>query len=326
MSRTTSDGCGVRPAAPPAPVMARVCSSPVGNGKLLSGSACSGCSRCSRSPDAQVTPWEAADGEAPPLQRRDHFPLCKGTLGIPGTGRCRRRIAVLARRSRDRELGTGGPMTWRVVYSDEIGVRIDRQESWNWQAGRVPEHRRGDPSHPPQPQRRGRDRGAGGQWPGLGVTDLTAPAGARRPLASLPRAPVTRLPICHRRRRCGVHPARREALLLRVVVLVRSTAIRPHARGANAMGGWSMRLMPSWCWRRRSATASVMCKQCAGVRDHLFIFLDHPEVAADNNGSERELRPTGTCRSDWGAGLFAAVRSVISTAARCGIGAYQVIS
>src|SRR5689334_19224774 len=59
------------------------------------------------------------------------------------------------------------------------------------------------------------------------------------------------------------------------------------------------------------------------ARDHLFTFLDHPEVAADNNGSERELRPTATYRkvtggfrSDWGADLFAAVRSVIGTAAR----------
>jgi hypothetical protein len=32
------------------------------------------------------------------------------------------------------------------------------------------------------------------------------------------------------------------------------------------------------------------------VRDHLFTFLDHPEVPADNNGSERELRPTATYR------------------------------
>jgi transposase len=32
------------------------------------------------------------------------------------------------------------------------------------------------------------------------------------------------------------------------------------------------------------------------VRDHLFTFLDHPEVAADNNSSERELRPTATYR------------------------------
>jgi transposase len=67
-------------------------------------------------------------------------------------------------------------------------------------------------------------------------------------------------------------------------------------------------------------------------RDHLFTFLDHPEVTADNNSSERELRPTATYRkvtggfrSSWGANLFAAVRSVIGTAARSGLDAYQAI-
>ena len=55
-------------------------------------------------------------------------------------------------------------------------------------------------------------------------------------------------------------------------------------------------------------------------------------MAADNNRSERELRPTATYRkvtggfrSDWGADLFAAVRSIIGTAARRGIDAYQAI-
>ena len=73
-------------------------------------------------------------------------------------------------------------------------------------------------------------------------------------------------------------------------------------------------------------------KRYARVRDHLFTFLDHPELAADNNSSERELRPTATCRkvtggfrSDWGADLFAAVRSIIGTAARRGIDAHQAI-
>ena len=48
--------------------------------------------------------------------------------------------------------------------------------------------------------------------------------------------------------------------------------------------------------------------------------------------SERELRPTATCRkvtgefrSTWGADLHAGVRSVIGTAARRGIDAYQAI-
>ena len=68
------------------------------------------------------------------------------------------------------------------------------------------------------------------------------------------------------------------------------------------------------------------------MRSHLFTFLDHPEVGADNNGCERELRPiatyrkvTGGFRSTWGADLYAAVRSIIGTAARHGIDAYQAI-
>jgi transposase len=61
-------------------------------------------------------------------------------------------------------------------------------------------------------------------------------------------------------------------------------------------------------------------------RSHLFTFLDHPEVGADNNSSERELRPTASgFRSDWGANLFAAVRSVIGTAGRRGNDAYQAV-
>ena len=73
-------------------------------------------------------------------------------------------------------------------------------------------------------------------------------------------------------------------------------------------------------------------KRYGKLRSHLFTFLDHPEVPADNNGSERELRPTATYRkvtggfrSKWGADLFAGVRSVIGTAARRGLGAYQAI-
>ena len=84
----------------------------------------------------------------------------------------------------------------------------------------------------------------------------------------------------------------------------------------------------------------VSCRPCrkVGVGSRLrsdstlFTFLDHPEVPADNNGSERELRPTATYRkvtggfrSTWGADLFAGVRSVIGTAARRGESAYQAI-
>ena len=49
-----------------------------------------------------------------------------------------------------------------------------------------------------------------------------------------------------------------------------------------------------------------------------------------NNGSKRELQLTATYRkvtsgfrSDWGKDLFAAFRSIVGTAARRGIDAYQ---
>jgi transposase len=67
-------------------------------------------------------------------------------------------------------------------------------------------------------------------------------------------------------------------------------------------------------------------------RGSLFTFLDHPEIAPDNNGSERALRPTttyrkvtGGFRSTWGADLYAAVRSTVGTAARHGINAFAAI-
>ena len=79
-------------------------------------------------------------------------------------------------------------------------------------------------------------------------------------------------------------------------------------------------------------------KRYGKVRAHLFTFFDHPEIAPDNNSSEPELRPTasyrptatyrkvtGGFRSDWGPDLFAGFRSVVGTAARRGISAYQAI-
>ncbi|PPQ34785.1 IS66 family transposase, partial [Rhodopila globiformis] len=73
-------------------------------------------------------------------------------------------------------------------------------------------------------------------------------------------------------------------------------------------------------------------KRYGRLRSHLFTFLDYPEVGADNNGSECELRPTATYRkvtggfrSKRGADFFAALRSIIGTAARRGIDAYQAI-
>ena len=63
-----------------------------------------------------------------------------------------------------------------------------------------------------------------------------------------------------------------------------------------------------------------LSKRYGKLRGHLFTFLDHPEVAPDNNSSERELRPTATYREVTGG-----FRSIVGTAAQRGIDAYQAI-
>ena len=54
--------------------------------------------------------------------------------------------------------------------------------------------------------------------------------------------------------------------------------------------------------------------------DELFTFLDDPQVPADNNGTERDIRSLaaarndgGTHRADWSAAAFARIKSVIVT-------------
>lgn len=65
-------------------------------------------------------------------------------------------------------------------------------------------------------------------------------------------------------------------------------------------------------------------------RDHLFVFLKRPDVAADNNACERALRPSvihrkvlGSFRSDWGPRAYAALATVINTAKRHGENVFQ---
>ncbi len=68
-------------------------------------------------------------------------------------------------------------------------------------------------------------------------------------------------------------------------------------------------------WRR-------LFKHC----DELFTFLDDPNVPADNNGTERDIRSLaaarndgGTHRTEWSAAAFARIKSVIATGAKNGL-------
>jgi transposase len=102
--------------------------------------------------------------------------------------------------------------------------------------------------------------------------------------------------------------------------------------------------LKSWRYRLDREMSAVMAlaptqkdgkrlrKRYGKVRNSLFTFLEDPDVAPDNNGSEREIRPTATYRktfggfrSDWGGDFFANVRSTVSTAARHGLNPFHAI-
>jgi transposase len=217
----------------------------------------------------------------------------------------------------------------RVVCSDETGVRIDGQNGWNWvfQNDEVVIH---VIRH---------SRGASvvaevmaGHRPAIWVSDLYS--------AQRGHAAAWQICLAHQLRDCRyaieagdtIVAPRMKALLLRAVVLARrhrglaeSTRREYRRRLEHALDA-VMALAPT------NRHGQRLRRRYGKLREHLFTFLDHPEVTADNNSSERELRPTATYRkvtggfrSAWGADLYAAVRSVIGTAARRGIDAYQAI-
>ncbi|WP_375462999.1 IS66 family transposase [uncultured Methylobacterium sp.] len=217
----------------------------------------------------------------------------------------------------------------RIVCSDETSVRIDGKTCWNWvfQNDQMVIHviRK--------------TRGAGvvtevmdGHRPVIWVSDLYG--------AQQGHADRWQVCLAHQLRDCQfaidagdtIFAPRMKALLLRAVVLARrrktlaESTRREYRRRLDEDLDAIMALVPENRHGKR------LRKRYGKVRFDLFTFLIDPDVPPDNNGSERELRPTATYRkvtggfrSDWGAELFAGIRSVVGTAARNGIDAYTAI-
>jgi len=217
----------------------------------------------------------------------------------------------------------------RIVCSDETTVRIDGRTHWNWvfQNDQVVIH----------VVRNSRATSVvaetmAGHRPSIWVSDLYG--------AQQGHADLWQVCLAHQLRDCKyaieagdtIFAPRMKALLLRAVVLARrrnnlaESTRRSYQRRLDRELNTIMVLAPTNPHGKR------LRKRYGKVRSHLFTFLEHPEVPPDNNGSERELRPTATYRkvtggfrSKWGADLFAAVRSIVGTAARQGKDAYQAI-
>jgi transposase len=217
----------------------------------------------------------------------------------------------------------------RIVASDETSVRIDGRTHWNWvfQNDQVVIH----------VVRNSRAASVvtetmAGHRPNIWVSDLYG--------AQQGHADLWQVCLAHQLRDCKfaieagdtIFAPQMKALLLRTVVLARrrkslaESTRRSHLRRLDRAMNAIMVLAPTNPHGKR------LRKRYGKVRSHLFTFLEHPDAPPDNNGSERELRPTATYRkvtggfrSNWGADLFAGVRSVVGTAARRGKNAYQAI-
>ena len=217
----------------------------------------------------------------------------------------------------------------RIVCSDETTVRINGKLHWDWvfQNDQVVIH----------VVRHTRAASVitevmAGHRPSIWVSDLYG--------AQQGHADLWQVCLAHQLRdrqyaiEAGdtVFAPRMKMLLLRAVVLARrrkqlaESTRRTYQRRLDREMTAIMGLAPTNRHGKR------LRKRYGKVRNSLFTFLEHPDVPPDNNGSERELRPTATYRkvtggfrSTWGADLFAGVRSVIGTGARRGLDAYQAI-
>ena len=181
----------------------------------------------------------------------------------------------------------------RIICSDETSVRIDGKTHWNWvfQNDHVVIH----------VVRNTRAASVvtevmDGHRPSIWVSDLYG--------AQQGHADLWQICLAHQLRDCQyaieagdtVFAPRMKALLLRAVVLARRrTALaestrQTYQRRLDREIDAIMRLAPV------SKHGKRLRRRYAKVRSYLFTFLEHPDTPPDNNGSERELRPTATYR------------------------------
>jgi len=102
--------------------------------------------------------------------------------------------------------------------------------------------------------------------------------------------------------------------------------LKTYAARLNARLDELMRLAPT---HEAGVKLQRMIKR---TRLYLFVFVTNRDIPATNKGSERALRPcavfrkiTNGFRTEWGAKLYADIRSVIETARRRSIGALEAI-
>ena len=217
----------------------------------------------------------------------------------------------------------------RVIYSDETSIRMNGKNWWNWvfQNDEITLHviRRSRGSQVVEEV-------LDGHRPALWVSDLY---GAQQGYAE-----EWQVCLAHQLRDCRyacdagdtVFAPRMKRLVLRAFVIAKRRMKLPEKTRLALKERLERDLNAILVLPVEHKDAKRLQKRYKKHGNSLFMFLKHPEIAPDNNSSERALRPTttyrkvtGGFRSVWGSELYAAARSVIGTAAKQGIHAFQAI-
>jgi len=221
--------------------------------------------------------------------------------------------------------------TARLLGSDETSARVNGQNQWEWvfQNDQVCVH-----VIRPSRGKAVIDSVMDGHCPHIWVSDLFSAQAAH---------PAEEWQVClaHQLRDCQyaidagdeLFAPRMKRLFLKAIALQR----RRHILAPSTVEQYGSRLRGSLeeilQLEPTSDDGKRLLKRYRKIRDHLLLFLTDETVPPTNNASEQALRwsvvfrkVTHGFRSDWGAELFALVRSIVNTAKRQGISAFDAIS
>lgn len=219
----------------------------------------------------------------------------------------------------------------RLVCSDETGVRVNGQNQWEWvfQNEQVCLH-----VIRPTRSKAVMDEVMATHRPQVWVSDL---------FSSQKANPAQHWQVClaHQLRDCqyaidlgdDLFAPRMKRLLLKAIALHR----RRHTLAPSTVQQYGSRLRGSLReilnLNPKQAAGQRLLKRYQQIRENLLLFLEDETIPPTNNSSEQALRwsvvfrkVTNGFRSDWGAELFAQVRSLVNTAKRQGISALDAIS
>jgi transposase len=218
-----------------------------------------------------------------------------------------------------------------VVNSDETGARVDGQKAWEWVFCTLTAI-----LHVICPTRGTDEIGKvmGDHQPEVWGSDCL-------PAQLKAKANVFQLCLAHQLRNLqAVADLYPQAFWPRAMqTLFRSAIHLHHQRHQLSLNQYQAQILRiEWlCTRLLARSISQLeiyrlQKRYWKHRQHLFVFLYRTDVPPTNNVSERALRPsvihrkvTGGFRSQWGADAYAALASVIDTAALNGVNAFEAL-